>query len=134
MRHRLCPDQLQYDMPTLCQPRCFLFHHNGREAALKEMAHAAMSPVLARRVAPIELLHVLGKDRLREVHQQMILVVPQTIGVAEPPGTIHQGSERCQNAPPVLITPRNGLAGIAPTGNVIDRVRNGEAERADHGW
>lgn len=63
----------------------FLLHKNGAEPPLKQMPHLAMAAIEDLRVDPVELPHPAGEIRLRRLNQQMIVIVHQTIGMAQPP-------------------------------------------------
>jgi hypothetical protein len=63
----------------------------------------------------------------------MIMIVHHTIGMAQPRIPIHHVGKHRQEAPPVVIIGYDSLARIAPTGHVIDGVREREAERTGHG-
>jgi len=77
--------------------RVFL-HKNRGEATLEEMPDPAMEPVVRLRIAAVELRIPRGEGRLGRFDEQMIVVVHQAIGMAEPPTRSRQ-----------LLTPNDGL-------------------------
>jgi hypothetical protein len=63
---------------------CLFFHQNGREPSLEEMSHSMMSPVVRLRIAAVELPHAKRQIRLWGFQEEMIVVIHQAIGMAEP--------------------------------------------------
>jgi hypothetical protein len=69
-----------------------LLHKNGFEPPLKQMAHLRMPPVVVLRIAAIQLPHAKREIRLRRLDEEMIVIVHQAVGVADPAIAIHDMS------------------------------------------
>jgi hypothetical protein len=54
------------------------------EPSLKKMPHPIMPLVEALRIDTVQLPHANGKISLGSIDQQMVMVLHQTVGVAEP--------------------------------------------------
>jgi hypothetical protein len=59
-------------------------HQDRREPALEEMPYPMMPTVVRLGRAPIQLAHAEREVGLRRFDQEMIVVVHQAIGMAEP--------------------------------------------------
>jgi hypothetical protein len=97
------------------------------------MPHQLMLPVVSLRIAAIQLAHAEGESGLRSFEEEMIVIVHQAVGMAAPPIAIDHIREEREKLRAVSIIADDVLAGIAPTGDMIDGSGKLDAERTCHG-
>jgi hypothetical protein len=97
------------------------------------MPDLAMAAIKDLCVDPVELPHPAGEIRLGRLDQQMIVIVHQTIGMAEPAKTTDHLTEDGQPSLPICIDQDDALARIAATGHMVDCVGEFNAKGPSHG-
>src|SRR6185295_6256250 len=98
--------------------RLFL-HQNRCEAALQQMAHPRMPPIEALRIPAVQLAHPERQIRLRCFKEEMIVVVHQAVGMAEPAVAIHDVGKHGEKLRSVAVVHHDVLSGVPPTGDVV---------------
>lgn len=104
-----------------------LLDQDRGEAALEQMANSLMRPITGLRVAAVQLPHPLGQVWRRGFTHEMIVIVHQTIRMAQPPIAVHHVSKERPEHPPVGIRRDDRLPRVAATGDMIDGVRKLDA-------
>ena len=125
--------RIQHHIPTEFEEVRLLLHQNGREPSLEEMPYPFMSSVVRLRVAAIELTHAEGEVRLRRFNEKMIVIIHQAIGVAEPAKAVDDMGEEEDKLRPIAVVHHDILAGIPPTGDMIDSSGELNTKWAGHG-
>ena len=120
MRHHRGPHGIQHHIATELQEMRVLLHQDRGEAPLEEMSDATMASIGGLRIAASELAHPLRKIRLGRLDQQMVVIVHQTIGMAQPAEAINDMREERQQRGSVLVIGHDVLPGIAATRDMID--------------
>lgn len=110
-----------------------LLDENRCEAALKQMPDSSMPAIEGLGIAPIELAHAEREIRLWGFEQEMIVIVHQTVGMAEPAVPIDDVGQEREKGGTILLIPHDVLPRIATTGDVIDGARVFDAQGAGHG-
>jgi hypothetical protein len=102
----------------------FLLHQDRFIPALKKMPHTLMPPVEKLGVDPVQLPHPSGKISPGGFHDQMIMILHETVGMAKPFVSAYDRGKDIQKAIPIRSIQKNRLPGVSPTGNMI----NGSSE------
>jgi hypothetical protein len=102
----------------------FLLHQDRSIPALKKMPHILMPPVEKLGVDPVQLPHPSGKISPRGFHDQMIMILHETVGMAKPFVSAYDRGKDIQKAIPIRSIQKNRLPGVSPAGNMI----NGSSE------
>jgi hypothetical protein len=91
------------------------------------MAHPRMPPVERLGIPTIQLSHTEGQIRLRRFHEEMIVIIHQTIRMAEPSIAIDDMREQGEKLRAVTVIGNDILPSIAATRDMIDGVRELDA-------
>jgi hypothetical protein len=84
------------------------------------MAHPPVPPIEGLGVEAVELPHPEGQVRPGGLDKEVVVVVHQAVGVAEPaiPGDdVREGADKYLT---VLMVPKDPLPGIPPGGEMVD--------------
>lgn len=108
-------------------------HQNGFEPPLKQMAHSRMSPIVVLRIAAVELPHAQREIRLRRFDEEMIVIVHQAVGMAQPAVAIDDVGQNREPLGAVAVVGHDILPGIAPAGDMVDGAGYLNAEWTSHG-
>lgn len=133
MAHALGPHRIQHHIATQLQEMRVFLHQDGLEPSLEQMAHPPMPSIKGLGVHAIELTHAPGQIRLRGFQQKMVVVVHQAIGMAEPAEASHRLGQDRQPGLAIRVIARDPLAGVAPTGNMVDGVGKLKSQGTGHG-
>jgi len=97
LRH-LCgfgPYGVQHHVPTQLQQITLLLYNDGFISPLEDVSRLAVPSIESLGVNSIEVPHPPAEIALRGFDNQMIVIIHQAIGVAEP---VEPGHDGCQNA------------------------------------
>src|SRR5688500_1273515 len=92
----LCSYRVKYNVTTDLQKVAVLLNKNCFKAPLEEMANAAMSLVVGLGIYAIELPHSFRQISIGCFNHQVIVVVHQAIGMANPVKTLDHSCKRIQ--------------------------------------
>jgi hypothetical protein len=87
------------------------------------MPHSFVPSVKSLGVNPVELAHAQRKIRLWGLHQQVIVVIHQAVGITEPAVASDNVGESANKQLSICIVQEHFLASIAPGGKMIDSPR-----------
>jgi len=99
---------------------------------LKDVSCVTMTPVEALSEYAIELAHADGQISLRRLHQQMIVIVHEAIGMNEPVISTMNVIQRQQECLSVFFIPVNGFTSIASGCHMIQRTCKLKPKRSSH--
>src|SRR5574341_899526 len=109
----------------------FLYQY-GLVAALKQVSHGSVAPVVELGIDTVELAHSFREVSLRGLNDQVIVVVHQTVGVAKPVEAVNDFAQALQEGFAISIVIENVFSGVAPRRHMIDRAVKFDSERAGH--
>ena len=84
------------------------------------MAHCSVTPVVALGIDAVELAHPLGKVRFRCFDDEVIVVVHQTVRMAEPVQAVNDLLQAFQEGVAIPIVIENIFSGVAPRTKLDD--------------
>ena len=96
------------------------------------MAYSSVPPVVALSIDAVELAHPFGKVCLGSFDDQVIMIVHQTGGVAQPVKALHDFSQALQERMAIRVVIVDVFAGIAPRRYMVDRPVKLQAKRTSH--
>ncbi len=96
------------------------------------MARPAVPPIEGLGVDTVELAHPPRQVRLRGLNQQVVVVVHQAVGMAEPPIAGDDLAEGLEKDLATRVVPEDLLPGVPPGGEMIDRTRIFDSEGPRH--
>jgi hypothetical protein len=96
------------------------------------MSGLAVPPIESLGIDAIELPHSPAEIALRGLNEQMIVIIHQAIGMAQPVVPGYYGSEDVKKEQPILVVTEDGTAGISPGGDMVDCTGIFYAQRARH--
>src|ERR1035441_1123319 len=112
--------------------RTLCLHRHRLISALKQMPKELMPAVVALGVGPLQPFHPGHQVAFWRLHQQMIMVAHQHVGMNPKAGLLARFAQRLQESLAVLIILEN-LLPVSPTGHhVIGRPRILDANRPGH--
>ena len=106
---------------------------DGLVSPLEQMTRPAMQVVEKLRIHAVQLPHPDREVAVRRFNKEMIVVVHQTVCVADPIVALVDVLERVQEIDTVLVAFVDGLLFITPGGDVVDSAGILYAQRAGHG-
>jgi hypothetical protein len=83
------------------------------------MTHSVVKSVEALGVHTIQLAHTLREITLRRFDEQVIVVVHETVAIANPIEALADFREYCKPAATIRIIQVDVLPGVSPGGNVV---------------
>jgi hypothetical protein len=111
-----------------------LLHHNCLKPSLKEVPYPAMPLIESLRIDTVQLPHAYRKISVGCINEQMVMIVHQTVGVAEPiipKGNIRKGIQEHLS---VLIVSENWLSLVSSARDVVDSTWKFYTQRTCHGY
>jgi hypothetical protein len=111
-----------------------LLHQNCLKPSLKEVPYPAMPLIESLRIDTVQLPHAYRKISVGCINEQMVMIVHQAIGVAEPivpKGNIRKGIQEHFS---VLIVSENCLSFVSSARDVIDSTWKLYTQRTCHGY
>jgi hypothetical protein len=96
------------------------------EAALEQMARAAVAGVEAGGVQPVQPLHPFRQRRLPALDDQVEVIAHQAVGVQLPVMTIGDAEQEVDEEPPVLVVHEDQAPVDAARRQVVDAVGEGQ--------
>src|SRR5579859_1424106 len=97
------------------------------------MPDPAVTPVACLGKHSVQLAHAFGQVGIRGLDEQMVVVVHQAPGIAQPVELPDHLAEDAQKALPVGVVLEDVLAPVAARGDVIERVGEFDADWTRHG-
>ena len=110
-----------------------LLNEDGLVPALKEMAGTVAAVVEKLRIDAVQLAHAEGEVSVRGLQEQMVMVVHEAVGMAQPVIAFLDVLKRPEEHFAVLIVLEDGLLLVAARGDVIDGAGIFDAKRTGHG-
>jgi hypothetical protein len=80
----------------------------------------------------VELPHPFGQVRVRRLHEQVIVVGHQTVGVPPPVEALANIGKQTQEHTPVAVIAIDILTRVTARGHVVQSAWKLESQRADH--
>jgi hypothetical protein len=111
-----------------------LLHHNCLKPSLEEVPYPAMPLIESLCIDTVQLPHAYRKISVGCINEQMVMIVHQAIGVAEPmvpKGNIPKGIQEHLS---VLIVSENCLCFVSSARDVIDSTWKFYTQRTCHGY
>jgi hypothetical protein len=102
------------------------------EAALEQMADAAVASVEGRGVQPVQPLHPLRQRRLPALDDQMEVVAHQAVGVQLPGAAVGDAKQELDEEPPIVVVHEDRAPVDATRGQVVDAVGKGRTPWTRH--
>jgi hypothetical protein len=102
----------------------FPLHQDRFIPALQKMPHILVSPVEKLGIDPVKVPHPSGKIFPGRFHDQMIMILHETVPMANPTEPGYGGGKDIQEASPIGSIQKNRLPAVSPTGYMI----NGSSE------
>jgi hypothetical protein len=99
-----------------------LLNEDGLVPSLEQMARAAVQPIEELGIDAVQLPHTECKVAVRRLDEKVIVVVHETVGVADPVITLVDVLEGVQEVDPVLVALEDGLSLVTPRGDMIHRA------------
>jgi len=111
--HPFRPDRIEHHISARLKKMAILLHQNSLKPSLKEVSYPAMPLIESLRIDTVQLPHAYRKISVRGINEQMVMIVHQAIGVAEP--IIPKGyiRKRIQEHLSVLIVSENCLSFVS---------------------
>lgn len=97
------------------------------------MPHPSVPSIEGLSVNPIELAHAQGKITLRGFYQEVVVVIHQTVGMAEPAIAGDNLQEDLKKHLSVGVVEKDSLSGVAAGGEMVDGSRVLQPKRSRHG-
>jgi hypothetical protein len=119
----MCAHRVQNHIAADFKKMAVLLDKNGLVPALEEMAGSAMALVICLGVDAIQLTHPQGEISLRRLDKQMIMIVHQAVGMADPVIAFIDMSEDNDEGFPVALVLEDILLLVPSGSNVIDGAR-----------
>jgi hypothetical protein len=123
MVDRLSPHGIKHHIAAHFEKMALLLNQDPFKAPLKQMPDSVVPSIQCLRVNAIQLPHPLGQVPIWRLDYQMIVVIHQTVGMADPVkalGDLKKGSEKQFT---VSVVPKNRLAFVAPRSDVVQGPR-----------
>src|SRR5262249_25269717 len=122
MAARLSSNRIEHNITAHLQKTAVLLNENSFKAPLKDMANAAVSPVKSLGIDTVKLPHSLRQVSIRCFNDQVIVIVHQAIGVANPVKPLRDPSQSVQKQFAVAVVLENRLAIVSPGSDVVKRA------------
>jgi hypothetical protein len=132
--HPFRPDRIEYHISARLKKMAILLHQNCLKPSLKEVPYPAMPLIESLRIDTVQLPHAYRKIPVGCINEQMVMIVHQAIGVAEPivpKGNIRKGIQENLS---VLIVSENCLSFVSSACDVIDSTWKFYTQRTCHGY
>jgi hypothetical protein len=84
------------------------------------------------RVAAVQLSHSDRQFRQRRLHDQVVVVSHQAVGIDDPARPLHDPSEQLQECPPVLAVAEHSPARVPARDQMVSSPRNTDSQRTRH--
>src|SRR3989338_8916952 len=107
-------------------------YQDGLVAALKQMSHGSVAPVVELGIDTVQLAHSFGEVSLWCFDYQVVVVVHQTVGVAEPVKAVNDLAEGVQEGFAISIVIEDVFSGVTSGGRMVDCTVKFDSERAGH--
>ena len=109
-----------------------LLNENRFISSLEEMAGPLMPLIEELRINAVQLTHAQGKIAVGRFDQEMVMIVHEAVGVADPIVPFIDVLERIQKVDAILIVFEDGLLFITAGSDMIDSTGVFYAERTAH--
>jgi hypothetical protein len=131
--HCCRPDRVEYHISARLKKMTIPLHENPLKSSLKEVSYPPVPLIESLGVDTVQLPHANRKIPIRCVDQQMVMILHQAVGVAEPIVTKINILKRIQERLSVPIVSENCLSFVPSAGNVIDSTWEFYTQRTCHG-
>jgi hypothetical protein len=111
-----------------------LLHQDSLKSSLKEVTNPTMPLIESLRVDTVQLAHAYRKIPIRCINEQMVMILHQAVGVAEPivpKANIRKGIQEDLS---ILIVSKNCLSFVSSARDVIDSTRELYTQRTCHAY
>jgi hypothetical protein len=78
------PDRVEYHISARLKKMAILLHQDCLKPSLKEVPYPAMPLIESLRIDTVQLPHAYRKISVGCINEQMVMIVHQAVGVAEP--------------------------------------------------
>jgi hypothetical protein len=132
--HPFCPNRIEYHISARLKKMIILLYEDPLKPSLKEVPYPAMALIESLRIDTVQLPHAYRKISVGCINEQMVMIVHQAIGVAEPiitKGNIRKGIQEHLS---VLIVSENCLSFVSSARNVIDSTWKFYTQWTCHGY
>lgn len=109
-----------------------LLHQYRLESSFEDMTRATVAPVELLCISPIEYVHALREPSLRSLHEQVVVVAEQTVGVDEPAVVANDRPEDPQKEASIPVVAKNGGALVSTADDVVKRAGELQPQRSSH--
>src|SRR5204862_7375628 len=99
---------------------------------LEKVTHTIVMAIEVLRIRAVQIAHPLRERRTRCMHEQVIVIVHETVGEHLPVQTDADVGERLQESRPVVLVQEYILKGVAAGDHVVQGIHELKPERAGH--
>ena len=128
-RDHVRTNRVQHDIPRQLFQIGVPLHDDRLVPSLEHMTTAPMQVVEALRIDAVQLAHSFRQIPVRGLHQKVVVVGHQTVGVPPPVEPLADLREQVEKGLPICVTPIDVLAAIAAGGDVVEGARKLDAQR-----
>ena len=96
------------------------------------MPHPPVPPIAGLGIDTIQMTHALRQISVRRLNQQVVVIIHQALGITYPVELGYDLLQRRQKHLPVLVILINVFTPITTRGDVIESVREFDADWAGH--
>jgi hypothetical protein len=118
------PLQVQDDVARALEQVALTLDEQGAVATAEEMPGAPMAAVEVLGVDPVQLAHGAGEVGHRRLDEQVEVVLPQAVGVAEPAEAGADAFQALEPEPAVAVVAHDRLALVAARRHVVEGAGN----------
>ncbi len=118
--YHLSPDRIQDNISAYLEEMAVFLNKDRFISSLEKVTGAAMQFVKELSIDAVQLPHSDRKITVGSFNEQMIVIVQEAVGMADPVVALDDVLEGVQKIDSVLIALEDGLLFIPPGGDVID--------------
>ena len=127
------PHRVQHHISGELQEVALLFYQYGLISALEEVSDPAVPAVEDLGVHSVQLPHASGEICLRGFYDEVVVVIHEAVGMADPVESIYHVSKDIEEVSSVLVIQEDGLLSVAPGGDMVEGTFEFYSQRPGHG-
>jgi len=117
--HHPCSHRIENHVARQLQQVGVLLHQDRLVSSLKDMAGALVDAIEPLGIDAVELTHALGQIRIWRLHQKVVVIRHQAVGVYSPVVAFPDGGNYIKEHLPVSIGEEDRLAPVSAAGQVV---------------
>jgi hypothetical protein len=111
-----------------------LLHQDCLKPSLKQVSNPTVSFIESLGIDPVQLSHAYGKISIGGINEEMVMILHQAVGMAEPIVPMGNMLKGVQEHLSVLIVFENCLSLVSSARDVIDSAREFYTQRTCHSY